>query len=378
MHHRTTLALALALAGAATLASPAARAGHAADVARAFRARGPGAVRALDALLADAVRVGPLLFHDPACARFDGPTTVTGPDRHELAACLAALHVEPNLDLPSVWSDVTDGAVFELVIERHKIAAIGPVAPAGADAHLPTLVALGPYNTGTFMPSPGVRAKIEHTAARSVHVWVKSCIEGGRAGTNRIIGPSGLPGFDREAAAYLQNFPMPGDMFQFAHHRVAAGCLVWKLGSIVAPRVRDLVQPVRGQHVDDENGVTAGTDGVGDTGDDLVPPPPPPPPRIVPPTALESLRLAGDRQIYPDPATQKLMRARRARIIASFKLCVARDGVVSGVVLLRSSGYAAYDAALTSGMRRWRFKPYRDANGHAVPVCTAETFIYRP
>jgi hypothetical protein len=65
----------------------------------------------------------------------------------------------------------------------------------------------------------------------------------------------------------------------------------------------------------------------------------------------------------------------RARVIASLKVCVAVDGTVSKVTLLRSSQYGAYDAKLAAEINNWKYNPFV-VNGKAIPVCTAVTFIY--
>lgn len=108
------------------------------------------------------------------------------------------------------------------------------------------------------------------------------------------------------------------------------------------------------------------------------PPPPPPPasPMNIPPSVLENNRIAGLKQIEPDPATQlEIRRSGKDKIIGSFKLCVAVDGEISTVSQLKSTGFADYDAKIITGLKTWRYMPYI-YNGGVVPVCTAVTFIY--
>jgi len=105
-------------------------------------------------------------------------------------------------------------------------------------------------------------------------------------------------------------------------------------------------------------------------------PPPPPPPQIVPVTALEASRLTGDKNIVPDVATQKeIHRSGKTKVVAAFKLCVTVSGAISSVVTLKSSGFPAYDADLTAGIRTWTYRPFL-VNGHAVSVCSAVTFVF--
>lgn len=107
-----------------------------------------------------------------------------------------------------------------------------------------------------------------------------------------------------------------------------------------------------------------------------VAPPPPRPPLNVPPTLLEGSRIAGNKIIVPDDATKAAITdSGKAKIIASFKLCVDPGGAVTTITLLKPSGFAAYDAKLRREMQVWKYKPYL-VNGKAVPVCTAVTFIY--
>ena len=110
------------------------------------------------------------------------------------------------------------------------------------------------------------------------------------------------------------------------------------------------------------------------------PPPPPPPgsaPAIVPPTALEAQRIAGNKLIQPDDMTKtEITRSGRDKIIGSFKLCLTVEGKVASVTRLKSSGFPAYDQKIIDTIQReWRYTPYA-LNGKPVPVCTAVTFIY--
>lgn len=99
-------------------------------------------------------------------------------------------------------------------------------------------------------------------------------------------------------------------------------------------------------------------------------------PQSVPPTVLETYRIAGEKVIVPDDKTKtEIARSGRDRIVGSFKLCLDASGDVTSVTQLKSTGFNAYDAKINSTMRDWRYRPYL-TNGRAVPVCTAVTFIY--
>ena len=125
-------------------------------------------------------------------------------------------------------------------------------------------------------------------------------------------------------------------------------------------------------------GVEGGVEG-GVMGGVMAPPPPPPPPappQNVAPSVLEHQRIAGDKAIQPDDATKiEIARSGKVKIVASFKLCIDRNGTVSTVNMLKSSGFPAYDQKLKAGMKAWRYTPFR-INGNTAPVCTAVTFIY--
>jgi serine/threonine protein kinase len=107
------------------------------------------------------------------------------------------------------------------------------------------------------------------------------------------------------------------------------------------------------------------------------PPPVPVPPQTVAPTALDANRIAGERDIVPDPNTQsEIGRANVDKIMGTYKVCITAEGQVNTVVQLKSTGFPAYDSKIQSAIRgQWRYRPFM-VNGRAVPVCTAVRFIY--
>ena len=93
---------------------------------------------------------------------------------------------------------------------------------------------------------------------------------------------------------------------------------------------------------------------------------------------IEGYRIAGDAQIHPsEEVRQQMVLRHQSRIFGAVKMCIWRDGSVISLKLLRSTGYAEYDAQLVSGMRGWRYRPYTQADGTAVTACTAVVFIYK-
>jgi outer membrane biosynthesis protein TonB len=107
-----------------------------------------------------------------------------------------------------------------------------------------------------------------------------------------------------------------------------------------------------------------------------VKPPPPAPPQNVAPTALKANQIAGEQQIIPDDVTKiEIQRSGKAKVVASYKMCINAAGNPQSVTMLKSTGFPAYDAKIKREMDNWRYRPFL-INGRAAPVCTAVTFIY--
>jgi protein TonB len=99
-------------------------------------------------------------------------------------------------------------------------------------------------------------------------------------------------------------------------------------------------------------------------------------PTAISPVVLRGLRIAGETQLHPpDPVKIAMVRDGKTTAVAGFQVCLAATGEVSRVTPMKSSGYAAYDAVLTEGLRAWRYRPYL-LNGRGIPVCGMVTFIY--
>lgn len=99
------------------------------------------------------------------------------------------------------------------------------------------------------------------------------------------------------------------------------------------------------------------------------------PGRNITPRDLDALRIKGEKNIMPDPFVQRSM-VGETRVVAAIKLCVDATGKVGRVILLKSSGYPAYDEKIVTETKAWEYKPYV-IDGKPVPVCTALTFIYQ-
>jgi hypothetical protein len=100
-------------------------------------------------------------------------------------------------------------------------------------------------------------------------------------------------------------------------------------------------------------------------------------PQQVAPTALESRRLAGERNIVLDATTMgSITRAGIDKLVSIVKVCVTADGAVGSAEQMKNSGFPAYDDGIRATIRNsWRFRPYV-VNGTPTPVCTALRFVY--
>lgn len=100
--------------------------------------------------------------------------------------------------------------------------------------------------------------------------------------------------------------------------------------------------------------------------------------RIVVARLIEGSRIDGDPQIEPpDTVKQSMVRSGLDSVRGTVKMCLDREGRVRSLRVLRSTGQPEYDQRLLTGMRSWRYRPYKLDSGAAVPVCTVVTFIYR-
>jgi periplasmic protein TonB len=161
-------------------------------------------------------------------------------------------------------------------------------------------------------------------------------------------------------------------------------------------KVKDIVQPVKIEKIESvepetssdpdapEGGEGTGGDGVAAEGIALPqapppppPPPPPAPPAVVAPTALEQMRVAGEKLIVPDDVTKtEISRSGKSKLVTTYKICINVNGDVSQVNMLKSSGFPSYDSKIQREMRGWKYRPF-SVDGQAKPVCTSVTFIYQ-
>lgn len=148
-----------------------------------------------------------------------------------------------------------------------------------------------------------------------------------------------------------------------------------------APGTDDLPECPPGGNCDEnapDGGSADGIDsGIPQPNPEPAPPPKPVAPQNVAPTAVEANRISGEKMIQPDDVTKtEIGRSGKAKIVASYKICLSASGSVNSVTQLKSSGFPAYDSKLQREMKSsWKYRPFM-VNGKAAPVCTAVTFIY--
>ena len=95
--------------------------------------------------------------------------------------------------------------------------------------------------------------------------------------------------------------------------------------------------------------------------------------------ASELVRVSGDTRLVPDADTAAAMvAAGRTKVITSWAILVDTAGWVHEVAAVTSSGFVAYDVAIAAGLRTWRFEPFLDDDGFAIPVATTFTFVWTP
>lgn len=117
----------------------------------------------------------------------------------------------------------------------------------------------------------------------------------------------------------------------------------------------------------------------GQLGESATRPEPEPPGEVqdVAPTALDALRISGEKQILPDDVTRtEIQRSGRLQFLVPVKVCLTADGAIESVRVMKASGFPAYDDKLVREIRGWRYRPFT-VNGRAAPACSVVSFAYR-
>lgn len=350
-----------------------------ADLVAAIRARNSGAIAKL---LQAGLDHGALWFPDAACTkRFGKRGALETRELDAFARCLAGLELMPTTRISALPSDVVltykPGIEIELGFQRGKLSSVGrDHSFADATPMLTTQVFEALRKSGTTNLDAIVAPKLDPEAARnngSVSAWTRICLDAKGTATVKVdaASPAAAAAFTAAIADWTFR---PFEFRGAAQPACSQSLLVYPAAS--APSVEQLPPLAALPNADLDDDAMIDFSGVEISG--APPPPPPPPPQNLPPTLLESLRTSGTKLISPDPATvAEIVKSGKPRIVGSFKLCLTASGTIATVSSLKTTGYPAYDAKLEREMRMWRFRPYL-VNRVAVPVCTAETFIYSP
>lgn len=99
--------------------------------------------------------------------------------------------------------------------------------------------------------------------------------------------------------------------------------------------------------------------------------------KVMPVTAIEAQRIAGNRDIaLPSDVKVTMVAEGKTEVRAMVKLCLDESGVPNRVQVVGSTGYPAADEKIRDEVSEWRYRPYL-VNGGAVRVCTAVSFKYQ-
>jgi hypothetical protein len=72
----------------------------------------------------------------------------------------------------------------------------------------------------------------------------------------------------------------------------------------------------------------------------------------------------------------EMVKRRLTRVVHTSKVCLAVDGHISSVTMLRSSGLPGYDEKIRKQISStWEYSPFQ-INGKPAPVCTSVSIIY--
>lgn len=376
-----------------------------ADLTQAIRKRNVGAIVKL---LDSSVTYDGAWFPDAACTKkFAGTGELERGDVTAFARCLSRVELIATTRKPSgarsVLITYAPGIELELGMSAaSKLSWFGAPGTGGTGKPALTTQAFEELRTaGSTNVDDKVRSEIEQqvgTARATATAWFKVCIDA----TGKVESAAAQEGSSDKTIAAFATAISDWSFRPFKHRGTAipaCALLLLTYPADVAPAMeiipaRSEPRVARDRDADDDDslvegvvdGVEGGEEGgvvggvIGGIGGSPPPPPPPPPPPArlnVPPTLLESYRIAGTKAIRPDAATKRAIDKAGNRVVGSFKLCVDARGMIATVSRLKSTGHAAYDTKIEREMRRWRYRPYF-VNGKAVAVCTAVTFIYSP
>jgi len=359
-------------------------------------------------LLGASVHSTGIWFADAACAKqFGAPGVVTGAALQPFARCLTQLRLQATTRQPGSTSSAVltyePGIELEIFHASGRVLGIGFEQQTAADRGRPTLTAqafealrkAGKTNLDDVVGDK-LEPVLERAKLTSVSAWVKLCIDDQGALDQVTVRQTDAPaGPVQQKASTAFEVAMRGWRFRpfSLGGKPAAVCtmtlltypagrapLTETLPAASAPSM--LTAEDDAEDESDLEGIEGGVEGgvVGGVVGGIIsappPPPPPPPPQAVPPGLLEGNRISGDKNITPDdPTKTQIARSGKDKLVGSYKLCVDPQGAVTGVTMLKSTGFVDYDSKIMREMSQWAYRPYL-VNGKAAPVCTAVTFIY--
>jgi hypothetical protein len=100
-------------------------------------------------------------------------------------------------------------------------------------------------------------------------------------------------------------------------------------------------------------------------------------PQNVTPSVLNAYRISGQTQIVPDAKTlEAIKKSGKKKVVSAVKLCLKATGDISGVTVMKSTGFPAYDKLIVDTVGTWKYKPFL-VDGKPAPACTGVMFIYQ-
>lgn len=313
-----------------------------------------GDERTIRKLLRDEVMNGGLWFPDPECVRqFPAPGPIHEDRLDAFAKCLATLKFEaseredPFIDV-AVMTYAPGIEVEALVVDDghrgFRLGWIGYSARRNLADALPTISAHA-LETLRTAGDPNAFPDVHDDRA---YAWLKICLDATGEVTSVHVRETTSLADGRAFAAAAQTWKFKP--FVVGGKAIPA-CAMERLQSPPTTKPVREVLPLPVAAGDEETVIVATK-------------------------AMEAHRVAGEKLVMPSDRTKIEMQQRGVgRVIGAIKLCIDENGTVTRVKPIRSTGFPAYDAVIVQAVSRWRYSPVID-EGHAVPVCTAVTFVY--
>jgi hypothetical protein len=322
----------------------------------------------LEPLFRGSITNGGMWFSDPACmSQFGEPMVIPPADQQAFARCLAGLHLQPSKRADAlgdvVVMEYAPGIEVEVRVlpelEGPHVSWIGfearraddPLAPTLTAATLESLRTAGDTN-GPLDASVASTLKLDPTPqSHAQFAWFRLCLDD----DGNISSLRHTETTSHEAAAIFQGAAQAWTFKPFiVDGKPMAACAMVRMAypPDQAPAIETVPMPSPPKRDNMEPIVFA--------------------PGV---RSAEAKRIAGQKQIYPDPTTMAAIARTKHAARGTFRACMSDRGDVVEVLPARSTGYAGYDAEIIHYMKRWKYSPFV-IDGVAKPVCTLITFIY--